>query len=118
MALEPTLPGMTGRAQRTGRHFWKSAASSPRTAVAEYILDFYSTIQEHERLLTSQKIPSWDEWKSFIADGFRDAPFLCHYFEQNASWYEEGLMKIYGPVARERQELIIRQRSALSRGTK
>ena len=84
------------------------------TAIAEYILDFYSTVQEHERLLTSLETPSWTEWRVFIADGFRGSPFLCSYFEQNAAWYEDGLMEIYRPVARERQEIVLRQRDALA----
>jgi hypothetical protein len=85
------------------------------TAIAEYILDFYSTVQEHERLLASQETPSWEEWRAFIADGFRWSPFLCAFFEQNAAWYEEGLMSIYRPVAKDHQELIARQRKALAR---
>ena len=35
------------------------------SAIAEYILDFFSTIQEHERLLTSQATPSWEEWRDY-----------------------------------------------------
>jgi hypothetical protein len=88
------------------------------TAIAEYILDFYSTLQEHERLLVSQNIPSWEEWRSFIKDGFHDAPFLCDYYEQNSSWYEEGLMQIYRPVGHERRELISRQRAAIAENNK
>jgi hypothetical protein len=84
------------------------------TAVAEYILDFYSTLQEHELLLASQQIPSWAEWTSYISDGFHGAPFLCDYYERNKSWYEEGLMRIYEPVREEQKKLISQQRAEIS----
>lgn len=87
------------------------------TAVAEYILDFYSTIQEHERILATLATPSWKEWRTFIADGFRGSPFLCVYYDKNATWYEEGLMEIYRPVAKERHDVLVSQRTALTKGT-
>lgn len=83
------------------------------TAVTEYILDFYSTLQEHERLL-SDSSPSWQEWNVYIEDGFRGSPFLCHYFEQNADWYEEGLMTLYKKVAKEKQNKVRKQRALLT----
>ena len=95
--------------RQTRRHHAESLNLSQYIAITQP----YSTVQEHERLLTSLETPSWAEWRTFIADGFRGSPFLCSYFEQNAPWYEDGLMEIYRPVARERQEVLLRQRRAL-----
>ncbi|MBB5467979.1 hypothetical protein OKW30_002483 [Paraburkholderia sp. Clong3] len=84
------------------------------TSFTEYILDFFSSIQEHERLL-GDGTPSWKEWNEYISDFFGRSPFLCVYFAERASWYEPGLFEIFRPVGRSQEELIKKQRSALPR---
>lgn len=86
------------------------------TSFTEYILDFYSSIQEHERLL-GDYTPSWVEWNEYISEGFSRIPYLCVYFEQHMKWYEPGLHDIYMSIFKEREKIIIQQRVALSRLT-
>jgi len=83
------------------------------TSIGEYILDFYSTLQEQEVHLTDAG-PEWEQWNNYIEDGFRRSPYLCFYFEQQIAWYEDGLTEIYRNVARDRQEVIRQQRSAFA----
>jgi hypothetical protein len=85
------------------------------TALAEYILDFYSILQEHERLL-SDSTPSWKEWNAYIADGFRSSPYLCHYFSKNKGWYEEGLLRIYEHAIQGQGDIIDKQGEELVNG--
>ena len=64
------------------------------TAVAEYMLDFFSLIQEHDKFLTSEDLPSIDEWIEYMKDSFRNSPMLRSVLETKKDWYEEGLYGI------------------------
>jgi hypothetical protein len=83
------------------------------TALAEYILDFYSTLQEHESKIKDAS-PSWAEWTGYIEDGFKRSPFLCCYFLQRAYWYEPGLAELLNPIAKQNDALIKQQRAVLN----
>lgn len=83
------------------------------TALAEYILDFYSTLQEHEKRIGDAS-PSWVEWTGYIKDGFQRSPFLCCYFAEHSYWYEPGLSGIFNPIAKQNDTKIKEQRAALS----
>jgi hypothetical protein len=85
------------------------------SALAEYILDFFSNLQELEPKLNAGS-PSWKEWNDFIESGFATSPFLCAYFERNAKWYEQGLRDKYDPIGKRNHALIQRQHEAANDG--
>lgn len=86
------------------------------SSVAEFLLDFYSTIQEHQAFL-DQDVPTWEEWISYIKEGFKRSPFLCVYFEGKLNWYEPQLREFYSKIQEDRQEIIVTQRQALHGAT-
>lgn len=81
------------------------------SAVAEFILDFYSAIQEHLDHLESDDMPSLAEWITYMQHGFKYSPFLCYYLEKRSDWYEDQLLKYCDQV--KNVDLIKQQRATL-----
>lgn len=81
-------------------------------ALADYMLDFFSTLQELEPKLKKGS-PSWKEWDDYIESCFDTSPFLCIHFEANAKWYEKGLMDKYSPIGKRNHTRIQEQQKAL-----
>lgn len=76
-------------------------------SVAEYILDFSSSILEHKELLEEKKVRnpkpgsgstsgqiSWGEWEKYIEDIMENSPVLCRLLLEKREWYEDNLWKL------------------------
>lgn len=82
--------------------------------VAEFILDFFSVLQEHNRFLQGDHLPSYDQWVRYIQDLFRSSPFLCVQLSTNMDWYESGLIRLFDEVRGEVLDKMAAQSAALA----
>ena len=71
-------------------------------AAAEYILDFFDSLESQLKKYPSLWIHEKREWEANIVDQCAWSPVLCHYLDANRNWYSEELftLKIAGEAKR------------------
>ena len=71
-------------------------------ATAEYMLDFFDSLESQLKKYPSLWIHEKREWEANIIDQFAWSPVLCHYLDANRNWYSEELftLKIAGEAKR------------------
>ncbi len=71
-------------------------------ATAEYLLDFFDSLESQLKKYPSLWIHEKREWEANIVDQCAWSPVLCHYLDANRNWYSEELftLKIAGEAKR------------------
>ena len=71
-------------------------------ATAEYMLDFFDSLESQLKKYPSLWIHEKREWEANIVDQCAWSPVLCHYLDANRNWYSEELftLKIAGEAKR------------------
>ncbi len=71
-------------------------------AAAEYVLDFFDSLESQLKKYPSLWIHEKREWEANIVDQCAWSPVLCHYLDANRNWYSEELfaLKIAGEAKR------------------
>jgi len=71
-------------------------------AAAEYILDFFDSLESQLKKYPNLWIHEKREWEANIVDQCAWSPVLCHYLEANREWYSQELyaLKLAGEEKR------------------
>jgi hypothetical protein len=79
-------------------------------ATAEYLLDFYDSMEKQLRRYPHLWIHEQRTWEANIIDMFAWSPILCRYLDAQREWYSDNLYALKSAGEKKRQEGFLRQR--------